>query len=355
VIRIGAFTRREDGWGRQSRSLAAALGDYEPTELLDWEDPEPAPRPFWRRWQPSWRRSVGISLGAAERTFALGARYRVAYHVGETTRIRPTARYFLERADMVWTPSQWGRAVLVSNGVPAARIRVVPEGVDASVFVPPPSGRPCGPVFRFLCVGKWEERKGTADLVRVFRDEFRPGEPVELVMHCGPAEGTAAAVRSALGGDSPDRPPRIACTEPATLEGLVALMQSCHAFVLPTRGEGWGLPILEAMACELPCIVTGYSGLTEFAHDGNAFLVRVAGTVPVCDPAYYDPAVDWGEWARPDSDHLRALMRFVYEKRMIAQARAKRARDEAGRLWNWANAASQAISCIRELRGGRAR
>jgi hypothetical protein len=53
---------------------------------------------------------------------------------------------------------------------------------------------------------------------------------------------------------------RIVPSDPLDLPQLVALIRSCHAFVLPTRGEGWGLPILEAMACELPCIITDYSG-----------------------------------------------------------------------------------------------
>jgi glycosyltransferase involved in cell wall biosynthesis len=252
---------------------------------------------------------------------------------------------------MIWTPSQWGRGVLVSNGLAAGRVRVVPEGVDASVFRPVPEGQQDAPVFRFLCVAKWEERKGTAELVRAFREEFHSGEPVELVMHCGAALNTGAAVRRALAGDCPGRSPRIVCTEPASLPCLVALMQSCHAFVLPTRGEGWGLPILEAMACELPCIVTGYSGLTEFAHDENCFLVRIAERVPVRDPEYYDPAVDWGEWARPDAAHLRSLMRLVYEDRPAAKAKAKRARDEAARFWSWSRAAHEAMFHIRELRG----
>jgi glycosyltransferase involved in cell wall biosynthesis len=228
----------------------------------------------------------------------------------------------------------------------------VPEGVDSGVFVPPPNGRG-SENFRFLCVGKWEERKATADLVRCFRGEFRPGEPVELVMHCGAAVLTSAAVRDALAGGSPEDAPRIVCTDPVSLAGLVALMQSCDAFVLPTRAEGWGLPILEAMACELPCIVTGYSGLTEFANEQNCFPIRVAGMCPVRDPRYYAEDRDWGEWAQPDLEHLRALMRFVYENRVLATAKAKRAREEAVRLWGWDHAAQAALGHISDLRGGR--
>src|SRR5262249_34969106 len=147
-----------------------------------------------------------------------------------------------------------------------------------------------GGLFRFLCVGKWEERKGTAILTRAFRDEFHPEEPVGLLMHCGPSQATAGGLRAALAPEPV--PTRIVCTDPVDLPGLVSLMQGSHAFVLPTRAEGWGLPILEAMACELPCIVTGYSGLTEFAHDGNCFPIRVAEMRPVRDPRFYDERHD---------------------------------------------------------------
>jgi glycosyltransferase involved in cell wall biosynthesis len=350
MIRLAAFAGHEDGWGRQSRALAKELARHEPTELVDLERGRPAKLPLWRRWLPSHRQSVGIVLGAVEQTFALPARYRVVYYVGETTRVHPAALYFLRRADMVWTPSRWGRGVLEAHDVP--RVRVVPEGVDANVFVPPPDGRG-GEIFRFLCVGKWEERKGVADLVRCFREEFRPGEPVELVMHCGAAASTAAHVRNALAEESPADAPRIVCTDPVSLGDLVALMQSCHAFVLPTKAEGWGLPILEAMACELPCIVTEYSGLTEFANEENCFLIRVAGMCRVHDPFYYPEDRDLGEWAQPDLAHLRYLMRLVYENRMLAAARAKQAREDAVRLWGWDRAAQAALAHIRDLRGGR--
>jgi glycosyltransferase involved in cell wall biosynthesis len=339
MIRIAAHARGEDGWGRHSRGLAGALARRERTELVDFQDLGAARPSFWRRLSPSRRSSVGICLGEAHRTFSLDSRYRVAYHVGETTRIPRDTLFLLQRADMVWTPSQWGRGILEANGVEAGRIGVTPEGVDCAIFRPPDGPRARSLPFRFLCVAKWEERKGTADLVQAFLDEFRAGEAVELVMRCD-RPGDAAA-------DS-----RIVWTGPVDLAGLVVLMQSCDAFVLPTRGEGWGLPVLEAMACELPCIVTGYSGVTEFAHEGNAFLIRVAEMCPVDDPRYYDVRHDWGDWARPDRDHLRSLMRLVFEDREEAARRAKRAREEAAAMWTWERAAEAAMRHVRSLRNG---
>mmetsp|Transcript_7526 Transcript_7526/g.16673 ORF Transcript_7526/g.16673 Transcript_7526/m.16673 type:complete len:81 (+) Transcript_7526:1012-1254(+) len=49
----------------------------------------------------------------------------------------------------------------------------------------------------------------------------------------------------------------------------------CDAFVLPSRGEGWGRPHTEAMVMGLPCIATNWSGNTEFMSDANSFPIQV--------------------------------------------------------------------------------
>lgn len=132
---------------------------------------------------------------------------------------------------------------------------------------------------------------------------------------------------------------------------FVKLIQRSDAFVLPTRAEGWGLPILEAMACALPCIVTDYSGLTEFANERNCYLIRVKEMCKVEDPEFFDPRYDWGEWAQPDPDHLRHLMRYVYENSDEAGDKGRLACQDARRLWSWDHAARIAITYVRELRG----
>jgi glycosyltransferase involved in cell wall biosynthesis len=361
MIRLAAHIHNEDGWGRHARNFAQALNRYEPTELAPLGVRESGARSLWRRLRPSWTDSVGITLGSVEHTLALKTRYRVPFYVGETTRIPRHLLFFLRRAEMVWTASQWGRQVLEAHQVASDKIRVVPEGVDTRIFAPPPAGQRTADVFResfrdvfrFLCVAKWEERKGTADLVRAFVQEFNPAEPVELVMHCGgpgvqmPEARSEIAACAGIGGR------RVVVSEPVSLPELAALMQRSNAFVLPTRAEGWGLPILEAMACELPCIVTGYSGLTEFANQDNCFLIRVESMCKVHDPKFYSTRYDWGEWAQPDLAHLRSLMRLVYENREIALTKAKRAREDAARLWSWDQAARTAMAHLKELRAGK--
>ncbi len=49
--------------------------------------------------------------------------------------------------------------------------------------------------------------------------------------------------------------------------------QAADAFVIATRGEGWGMPISEAMAMGLPVVVTNWSGVTAFVDETTGYMV----------------------------------------------------------------------------------
>eukprot|EP00966_Prymnesium_polylepis_P326150 7382074-Prymnesium_polylepis.3 len=52
---------------------------------------------------------------------------------------------------------------------------------------------------------------------------------------------------------------------------LPSLYRAADAFVLPSRGEGWGRPVVEAMAMGLPTIATNWSGTATFLHEAHAY------------------------------------------------------------------------------------
>jgi glycosyltransferase involved in cell wall biosynthesis len=64
-----------------------------------------------------------------------------------------------------------------------------------------------------------------------------------------------------------------------TREQMKELLETADAFVLPTRGEGWGLPIAEAMSMELPVLVTNATGILAYGNDRNAYLIGVESTL----------------------------------------------------------------------------
>ena len=77
------------------------------------------------------------------------------------------------------------------------------------------------------------------------------------------------------------------------------LIETADAFVLPTRGEGWGLPIAEAMSLNIPVIVTNCSGILAYAHRNNSYLIKTLSE-----------ADDFG-YAQPDPISLRDIFREV--------------------------------------------
>ena len=321
-----------NSWARHVREFAAALGRLEAVVVAPYV--APADRPV------TWLPDVGIGIGGIESMGNLAARRRIGFMVWETTVIPRAKLWSLQALDEIWVPSDWGRGVLLANGLPADRVHVVPEGVDPALFRPAdPSPQDAARPFRFLCVGKWEVRKGIDDLARAFAREFAPHEPVELILHChnpylrGFDTGRALE-RLALPPHAPIR-----TSEPLPLRGLAELYASCDVLVLATKAEGWGLPILEAMACGIPAIATNYSGHTMFLNEANGYLVEVERMIPVDDPFFYGVGEPLGEWAQPDLDHLRAQMRRAYTNADERRAKGLQARHDVVRQWTWDDAA----------------
>jgi hypothetical protein len=264
---------------------------------------------------------------------------RIAFVVWETTILHAPKIAALKVMDEIWTPSQFGRRLLIANGLDADRIHVVPEGVDPDVFRPRERERGARR-FRFLCVGKWEQRKATDLLVDAFCDEFAGDESVELVMHCWnpwiPRFDLVATLARAVRG----RTARVLASLPLPGSRLAELYNDADAFVLPTRAEGWGLPVVEAMSCGLPVIVTDYSAPADYLSEDVAYPLRVEKLVDVYDSFFFPEGAAAGQWAQPDVGQLRSLMRHVFEHRDEAREKGRRAREEVCNRWTWDRAAA---------------
>jgi hypothetical protein len=106
---------------------------------------------------------------------------------------------------------------------------------------------------------------------------------------------------------------------------LPRLYASADAFVLPSRGEGWGRPYMEAMAMGVPTIGSRWSGNLDFMHDGNSWLVD-GDVVPVPETAQGHSNLYGGHsWFEPSQESLVAALREVYARRDGERAAAARA------------------------------
>jgi GT2 family glycosyltransferase/glycosyltransferase involved in cell wall biosynthesis len=246
------------------------------------------------------------------------------------------------RMDEVWVPSEFNRRGFLESGLKRP-IHVVPLGVDARYFNPGIASfpNPAGE-FVFLALFEWGERKEPSLLLRAFNDEFAAHEPVRLlckVINRDPGVRLKEEIRRlrlrAAGGK---------VSYLFNLEfphyQLGALYRSADAFVSVSHGEGWNMPLMEAMACGLPTIATDWGAHQEFVHAGNAFPLRVRKLVPARAKC---PYYDGFRWADPDSEHLRFLLRHVYENRDEAQVRGQAAAREMATRWTWEAAAQRIV------------
>ena len=240
--------------------------------------------------------------------------------------------------DEVWVPSDFNLATFAAAGIDESRLQKIPEGIDVAAYAPPvwPLDLPGVSGFVFLSVIRWGRRKGWDILLRAYFDGFSRKDDVTLVLKVNtPASLGATRVRAALLrfvrdelGLDPERGPRVVLvTRNLPAAEMPRLYRAADCYVMPSRGEGWGRPYMEAMASGLPTIGTRWSGNLEFMNDDNSYLVDCAlGPVP---------AEEWPEahrlghrWAEPSAEHLAVLMRYVFEHRGEAQAVGERARGD---------------------------
>ena len=161
--------------------------------------------------------------------------------------------------DEVWVPTGFVRDGFVNSGVPADRVHVVPCGVGPAFFGEAgPYPLKTAKRFKFLFVGGTIDRKGIDILLKAYQQTFSGRDDVCLVikdMGVGTFyRGQTMEERIAYLANVPDAPAVEYLSQQLTTEEMVGLYRACDCLVAPYRGEGFGLPIAEAMAAGLPVL-----------------------------------------------------------------------------------------------------
>jgi GT2 family glycosyltransferase/Tfp pilus assembly protein PilF len=120
--------------------------------------------------------------------------------------------------------------------------------------------------------------------------------------------------------------------------------------VHPYRGEGFGFPIAEAMACGLPVIVTGYGAALDFCSVETAYLIPSREVKYPKKMLGNKETVDYPWLAEPDEEALHDLMHHVIQHSDEAKAKGSRAREFIQAQFTWERAAGVVMERIRKLR-----
>jgi glycosyltransferase involved in cell wall biosynthesis len=224
-------------------------------------------------------------------------------------RFAQQARHAAAQADLIVAVSQFtGTQVETLLGVEKSRIRVIHHGVAPAVLPPTPE-----PII--LSVGAIQTRKNTARLVAAFA---RIPEPWKLVL-AGSAGYGAQEILAGIAGN-----PRIAVTGYISQPELARWYSRASIFAFPSLDEGFGMPVLEAMAAGVPVIASQCSALPEVAGDA-ALLI---------DPQNTDEL----------AHALSRLTQDEPERKRLSMAGRKRAD-----LFTWRRAAQQTWAVWAEL------
>ncbi|MCS6775449.1 MAG: methyltransferase domain-containing protein [Chloroherpetonaceae bacterium] len=276
-----------------------------------------------------------------------GARASIGRTMFETDRLPPGWAEACNRMDAVWVPGEFNRQSFLFAGVRPEKLRVVPGAIDLAPYRPD-----CAPLqiaglrgFTFLSLFDWTLRKGWDLLLRAFLEEFRPSEDVSLLIKTHSSMGYSTAQIAEMIGDfisrslgyDLNRIPDIVLQDTNIPDALMPnLYRTAQCYVMPSRGEGWGRPYMEAMAMGLPVIATNWSGQTAFITPETGFLIDYS-LVDVPEAAWREtPTYQGHRWAEPSVPHLRALMRQVFEDRKTAQEVGQRARAHIERHFTYA-------------------
>lgn len=256
--------------------------------------------------------------------------YRIAYWYWELERVPDEWVAIALLVDEIWSPTpfvaQAMRAAMpvpVFDMLPGVEVGSVESVSREEIGVPQDH---CVFLFMFDLLSQIH-RKNPLGAIRAFRRAFRKEDAATLLIKAIGGDifrEDLAALREMARGEN-----ILLVHEMMSRSKAYGFVEMCDCFVSLHRSEGFGLGLAEAMLLGKPVIATGYSGNLAFMNRENSMLVDYEMVEIAEDRPVYTKG---NHWAEPSIKQAAQYLRYVYENREEAAARARHVQPEIQRL-----------------------
>lgn len=258
--------------------------------------------------------------------------------------------------DYVFTYTNFNKLTFENSGINRPII-VVPHGVDTNRFSPTAIPLIKKPVNKFVFGSNfdWTERKNPQALIQGYFMAFPNKKDVTLLLkvyaHYDSSskfldniKAYIAELRKKCGiGEYPEVQ---ILSQMLDADEMAGFYTSLDCYVSTTRGEGWNLPMSEAMACGVPCVATNWSAHTEFMNTSNGYPIEYK-IVPVGEAQYSKfPHYKGQNWADIDKHHLVYTLREIFNNRGRNNRKGLQARKDMVDNWTWKMACEKLTKAI---------
>ena len=252
--------------------------------------------------------------------------YKIGYFYWETDTLPAPWVSSIRFLDEIWAPCELVASACRNSGfsgpIEVLPTPALPQPAEVSISIPSPISEEyliSDGVFKFYSIFQWHERKGFRELLKAYYGEFGEKDNVILIIKTSKLDSKSynkeqiyldiINLKRKLNQKFYPRVYLIDRSIP--FQNIMALHKYCDCYVSASHGEGWGMPMHDALGAENLLITPKFGGITEYLDEDSAHIVSHQ-MGPVKNMGW-QPLYDRSQrWAYPSVSSLRKNMREAY-------------------------------------------